>query len=213
MAKRKYTVKGTNDFIVLAAIFFFLCIWAVKDAWFPSEGVLKKHPREVNAAFQVAGTVEAVHVKVGDTFGEKTLLATLRTDRVDEKYEEAKVEYTDAKKKHGMMSVALKNAKQNGASDEGIAEIAASVDSAKKVMNEAHIKLQDLKSFKDNAELLAEDKGTVLEIKTGTHALVEPGDTVIVIDPNDHFYTFNKSLAIFSFFAFWAFLAIHIFGR
>ena len=92
--KRKYHVKGTNDFIVLAGIFFFLCLWAIKDAWFPSEKVLKKHPLEVIVAAEVAGTVEKVHVKVGEPVAEDMVLATFRTDHISGELDEAKNTYT-----------------------------------------------------------------------------------------------------------------------
>jgi hypothetical protein len=45
------------------------------------------------------------------------------------------------------------------------------------------------------------------------YSQVKAGDPVLVIDPKDHFYLFNKSLAIFSFMAFWVFLAIHLLAR
>ena len=64
--KRKYNIKGTNDFLVLALILFFLCLWAIKDAWYPSAKVLKKHPREVVAAFDARGSVGEILVDVGD---------------------------------------------------------------------------------------------------------------------------------------------------
>ena len=65
-SKRRYHIKGTNDFIVLSAIFFFLCLWAVKDAWYPSAKVLKRHPLESVATFQAAGAVDKLHVAEGD---------------------------------------------------------------------------------------------------------------------------------------------------
>ena len=34
---------------------------------------------------------------------------------------------------------------------------------------------------------------------------VQAGETVMVLEPSDSFYLFNKSLAVFSFFAFWIF--------
>jgi hypothetical protein len=53
----------------------------------------------------------------------------------------------------------------------------------------------------------------VKEVLAGTYGQVEAGETVMLIDPKDHFYLFNKSLAIFSFIAFWVFLGIHIFAH
>ena len=211
--KRKYNVKGTNDFLVLAAIFFFLCLWAIKDAWFPSPGVVKKHPPEIVVSFDVAGTVEKVLVAEGDTVAEKQVLAKLRTDRLSVDYDDAKDQYTETKKKFAMMDLALKNATTNGASDEGLADIQKRQEVARAAMDESLAKVTELRTAMDAAELLSPSKGMIKEVKVGTHSMVKAGDMVIKIDPKDHFYLFNKSLAIFSFLAFWVFLAIHILAR
>ncbi|QBG46476.1 efflux RND transporter periplasmic adaptor subunit [Verrucomicrobia bacterium S94] len=265
-AKRKYNVKGTNDFIVLAAIFFFLCLWAIKDAWFPSEKVLRKHPLEMMATFEVDGTVEDVLVEVGDSVGEGQVIARLRSDRIAEEYEKAKKEFTEKRKKHQMMELARKNAEKNGVSDQGYADIVKSEEEALAAREKAHARVTELKNKIDSAVLLSPTKGKVVEIRVGAHTMVDrvpaefdgtvaldkesrkitvtgadgqlqeftAGDTqvfkvhdgdevaagdvlaadaAVLIDPKDHFYLFNKSLAIFSFFAFWTFLAIHILGR
>ncbi len=204
-AKRKYNIKGTNDFLVLAAIFFFLCLWAIKDAWFPSDKVLKKHPSEITASFSVAGSVEKVHVRVGDSVGEKQLLAKLRSDRLSVEYEAAKETYTASKKAYAKMQHELKSG--------GAADATAQLDVSKTAMEEALEKVTALRISIDASELHAESKGVVKEVKVGPHSMVDAGEVALVIDPKDHFYLFNKSLAIFSFFAFWIFLAIHILAR
>lgn len=265
-AKRKYNVKGTNDFIVLAAIFFFLCLWAIKDAWFPSEKVLKKHPLEMMATFEVDGTVEDVLVEVGDSVGEDQVIARLRSDRIAAEYEKAKTDFTEKRKKHQMMELARKNAEKNGVSDQGYADIVKSEEEARSAREAAHKRVNALKEKIDSAVLLSPTKGKVMEIRVGTHSMVDcipaefsgtvavekdarkitltgadgrlqefvaddgqvfkvhtgdevvegdvlAADAAVLIDPKDHFYLFNKSLAIFSFFAFWTFLAIHILAR
>ena len=102
--KRKYHVKGTNDFIVLAGIFFFLCLWSIKDAWYPSEKVLKKHPLEIMVAAEASGMVEKVNVVAGDAVAEDMVLAQLRRDRIAVEFDEAKSTYTEAKKKHTLLT-------------------------------------------------------------------------------------------------------------
>jgi len=212
-AKRRYNIKGTNDFLVLAGIFFFLCLWAIKDAWYPSDKVLKKHPLEVTAAFEAAGSVDNVLVKEGDAISEKQVLATLRRDRMVPEFEAAKAEYTDTKKHFARMELAYHNAVKNGATDGGVAERKESMETAQAKMEEALAKVTELRAAMDAAELVAGSKGKVKEVKIHPHKMVEAGEAAIVIDPKDHFYLFNKSLAIFSFFAFWIFLAIHILAR
>jgi multidrug resistance efflux pump len=212
-AKRKYNIKGTNDFLVLAGIFFFLCLWAIKDAWYPADKVLKKHPREVAVAFKVAGAVARVNVAEGDSVSEKTLLASLRRDHIESDFEQAKDDYTSAKNQHSRMEVAHKNAVKNGATDAGVAERKESMARAQASMDEALAKVTELRKAMDSTELLSPSRGKVKQIVVQAHSMVEAGDTALVLDPKDHFYLFNKSLAIFSFFAFWIFLAIHILAR
>ena len=81
--KRNYTVKGTNDFLVLALIFFFLGIWAVKDGWYPSEKVQKKHPRELKVSASEAGVVKEIKVEVGETVIENQSVATIHKENED----------------------------------------------------------------------------------------------------------------------------------
>lgn len=200
-AKRQYHVKGTKDFIVLAGIFFFLCLWAVKDAWFPSPKVMKKHPQEIVVAFEVAGTVERVNVDVGDSVTEEMVLANLRSDRIAVEFDEAKGAYTEAKKKHAMLRAT------SDASDAG------AIQAAKEAMEQSLAKVEELRVALDSTELLSPSKGEIMEKYIATHSLVEAGDQAFLIDPKDHFYLFNKSLAIFSFFLFWVFLAIHTLAR
>lgn len=212
-AKRKYNVKGTKDFIVLAGIFFFLCLWAVKDAWYPSPKVLEKHPEEVAVAFEVAGSIGQLHVTEGDSIGEEQVLAELHHAKIQEKFDTAKKEYSDAKNQHALMDEALRNAVKNGASSEGIAELKQGRVDAQTAMDSALEEVNDIRAKLDATELRAPGKGVVKKVLVSLHAQVEAGESVIAIDPKDHFYLFNKSLAIFSFIAFWVFLGIHILAQ
>ncbi|HSR88085.1 MAG TPA: efflux RND transporter periplasmic adaptor subunit [Pontiella sp.] len=199
--KRQYRVKGTNDFIVLAGIFFFLCIWAVKDAWFPSDKVMKKHPLEITVAAEVTGIVEKVLVDEGDPVVEGKILAALRSDRIAVEFEEAKNAYTEAKKEFNLL---------NSASQSGDAqEIAA----AQEAMDQALAKVDELRVALESMEIKSPDKGEIKKSYISPLSVVEAGDQLFLIDPQDHFYLFNKSLAIFSFLLFWVFLAIHVLGR
>lgn len=208
--KRTYNVKAVKDFLVLAGVFFFLCLWAVKDAWYPSPKVLKKHPTTIEASFEAGGTVGKVNVAVGDSVGEGQVLAELRRTKMKVDFEAAKKEYTEAKNKHTLMQVALGNAEKNGATDESLAEIKDSVILSKEAMDTALARVGKIRTTMDSTELISTTKGEVKEVLASTHSRVEAGEAVLIIDPKDHFYLFNKSLAIFSFIAFWVFLALHM---
>ena len=212
-SKRNYKVKGTKDFLVLAGIFFFLGIWAIKDAWYPSPGVLEKHPQEVVAAFTMDGTVAKVLVSEGDMVAEEQVVATLRDDTIKKAFEAAKIEYTAAKKEHSKMDAAVRNASRSGASAEELATMQLSLAEAKGAMDEALEKVNAERANLDSTELLSPAKGHVLKITSTAHTMVKAGDEVAVIHPDDHFYLFNKSLAIISFIAFWVFMGIHILAR
>ncbi len=209
-ARRKYNVKGTKDFIVLAGIFFFLCLWAVKDAWYPSPKVLEKHPLTVNASFETGGSIGAMHVAEGDSIAESQILAELRRVEIEEGFESSKKAYSAAKGSYTLADEALRNAVKNGASSEVIAEFKQSRIDAQATMDSALEQVTSMRAGIDAAELHAPDKGVVKDILVAVHDQVAAGETVMVIDPADHFYLFNKSLAILSFIAFWLFLGIHV---
>ena len=199
--KRQYHVKGTNDFIVLAGIFFFLCIWAIKDAWFPSDKVLNKHPLEIIVAAEASGMVEKVLVAEGDPVSEDKVLATLRSDRITAEFEEAKGAYTEAKITFNLL---------NSASQPGDAE---EIATAQEAMDQALAKVDELRIMLESMEIRSPDKGEIRENLVSPLSHVEAGDHLFLIDPQDHFYLFNKSLAIFSFVLFWVFLAVHVLAR
>jgi len=212
-AKRKYNVKGTKDFIVLAGIFFFLCLWAVKDAWYPSPKVLGKHPREVSASFETAGAIMQLNVAEGDAIGEGQILAELRCTNIEAELDIAKKAYTAAKDEHVLVDKALREAVKNGTSSEGIAEFEQGRADARIAMDAALEKVGAMREKLDAAKLVSSHKGVVKDIPVLLHDRVEAGQTIVVIDPKDHFYLFNKSLAIFSFIAFWVFLGIHVLAQ
>lgn len=211
--KRKYNVRGTKDFIVLAGIFFFLCLWSVKDAWYPSEKVLKKHPREIAVAFEMDGIVGKLHVKKGDSIAEEQILAELRRARIQQESDAAKKTYSEAKMAHARADEDLRAAVKNGDSAEGLAELKQNRIDAQTAMASSLEQVTLLRGKLDLTELRAPSKGSVKEVSIMPHSQITAGETVIRIDPKDHFYLFNKSLAIFSFIAFWVFLGVHVLAQ
>lgn len=211
--KRKYNTKGTKDFIVLAGIFFFLCIWSVKDAWYPSDKVLKKHPREVSVSFELDGIVGKVHVEKGSSLAEEQVLAELRRVRIQEESDVAKKVFTEAKSAHVQADADLQEAVTNGESSERIAELKQSRVESQSMMDSTLEQVTQLREKLDLTELRSPTKGSVMDVFILPHSQVDAGEVVILIDPKDHFYLFNKSLAIFSFIVFWVFLGIHILAQ
>ena len=82
MAKRNYKNKGTNDYLIMSLVFFLLCIWAIKDGWFPSEKVMKKHPYTIPITFNQNGFIKEIKVQENDKITDKYVVAIL--DKNDE---------------------------------------------------------------------------------------------------------------------------------
>jgi hypothetical protein len=90
MAKNRFSIKGTKDFLVVAIVLIIFGLWCVKDGWFPSPKVLKKYPLERAIAFKVPGVIEKIPVKVGQRIEGKVLLAKLYEKSYREALEQAK---------------------------------------------------------------------------------------------------------------------------
>lgn len=181
MAGRRFKIKGTKDFLVLAVFCAFLCVWSIRDAWFPTKKILKKHPREIPAAFTVSGVVEKIAVAPGQEVGGKILLAKL----FDEPYR-ARVMKADA---------ALRAATAAGDSD--LEQKAGEVAQARADVAACSLYNTDIKMTTSHGEDAL--RGKVLRIAAGPGTQVEAGEPVLLIEPADTFYLFNKSLAVLSF--------------
>ena len=63
MAKRNYKKKGTNDYLIMSIIFFCYVFGQLKDGWFPSDKVMKKHPYTIPITFNQDGFIKQINVK------------------------------------------------------------------------------------------------------------------------------------------------------
>ena len=212
-AKRKYTVKQSSDFLVLAGIFFFLGLWAIKDAWYPSEKTLKKHPQEIAIPFSAAGSVDEIYVAVGNAVDEDHLLVSLRKDRITVEFEAATNAYIQAKNAYSEKDLEARRAERDGAGEAAVEELIKTADDARAEMTARLKRVGELRRIMESMDVLSVTKGKVKEIPISVHDIVEADDTAAVIVPDDHFYLFNKSLAFFSGFAVILFLGIHYLGR
>lgn len=106
MAKGRFNITGTKDFLVAGIVCVFFCLWAVHDAWFPgavwlpglvSKSVLEKHPQRIEAAFEVPGTIQSVAVETGDEIDREMVLATLYPHRYQEAVDAAEAAFTEAR--------------------------------------------------------------------------------------------------------------------
>jgi hypothetical protein len=192
--KRQYNVKGTNDFLVLSIIFAFLCIWSIRDAWFPTKGVLKRHPLQFEIVSPVDGVIHEIHAPVGTKIvtpkdrRTPSLVFELNSSALSRQFEAEKARYAELK--------------------------ASGSDEAENSLVEINRLKEEIDALKIYCPLIGTEKdGKVIEVLVDKYGQVSAGDPVLRVLPNEQFYIFNKSLAIVSFVLFLVFLGLHIFGR
>lgn len=181
MAKGRFNIKGTKDFIVAAVFCGFLCVWSIRDAWFPTEKVLKKHPREIAVSFKVPGVVKHVSVQPGDEVKGKVVLATLYDDAYHAKVKEAEAAFDVAK--------TIK--------DPEIEKKLAVLLKARETLEDCTLENTDVmwKTTHGDEPL----RGVVVRVLAESATHLEAGAPVLTIAPVDTFYIFNKTLAILMF--------------
>lgn len=180
MAKGRFNIHGTKDFLVMAVFCGFLCIWSIRDAWFPSQKVLKKHPPEIPVAFKMSGVVKDIPVKVGQEIAGKTLLASLYDDAPRAMVTEAETVFEAARK----------------AKDPLAEEKQATLMKARADLDACTVENTDIMWTSSHGEEVL--RGTVVRILEKPSAQVEAGVPVLMVKPVDSFYGFNKTLAVLS---------------
>jgi len=181
MAKGRFNVHGTKDFIVAAVFCGFLCIWSIRDAWFPTEKVLKKHPQEIPVAFKVPGVVKHIAVQPGDEIKGKTALASLYDDAYRAKVTEAEAVFEAAKV----------------TKDPAIEKKLAILMAARADLAACTVENTDVIVMTTHGEDVL--RGTVARIVGMPATQLEAGAPVITVNPVDTFYMFNKTLAVLTF--------------
>ncbi|QHI70608.1 hypothetical protein [Tichowtungia aerotolerans] len=192
MAKSRFDrVKGTKDFLVAGVICIFLCLWAIRDAWFPTKKVLEKHPLTYPVTVAVSGVVKHIPVNVGDSVAGSAPLLTLQTRAYEEAVEAAEEAYKDVQ----------------GEEKDVLLEKLNALVQARENLKATTVACSDfmLKTTHGEDPL----QGKVLEILAEPATEVEAGETVMLIQPKDTFYIFNKTLAVFSFILAAVFLFFH----
>ncbi len=191
MAKGRYSIKGTKDFLVAAVFCGFICIWSIRDAWFPTQKILKKHPLEIAASFKVSGVVKDIPVHPGDEIKGRTVLASLYDDAYRAKVLEAESAFEAAK---------VAKSPDVEAKLELLMKARADLESCTLVNTDIVWKTTH------GEEAL---RGTVSRIVVSPSTHVEAGHPVVMVNPQDTFYQFNKTLAVLMFFGTIASLVFH----
>ncbi|MFA6173163.1 MAG: hypothetical protein WC701_05700 [Kiritimatiellales bacterium] len=181
MAKGRFNVHGTKDFIVAAVFCGFLCVWSIRDAWFPTEKVIKKHPQEIPVAFKVPGVVKHIAVQPGDEIKGKMVLASLYDDAYRAKVTEDEAAFEAAK------------AAKDPAAEERLAVLMKARDD----LAACAVENTDVTWASSHGEEAL--RGTVVRILINPATHIEAGVPVLTVNPVDTFYMFNKTLAVLTF--------------
>ncbi len=191
MAKGRLKIQGTKDFLVAAVFCGFLCAWSIRDAWFPTEKVLKKHPLELPVSFKVAGVVKHVAVQPGDEIKGGAVLASLYDEGYRAKVTEAEAAFEAAKL----------------AKDSSVEEKLNVLLDARKDLEACTVKSTDITMKTSHGDDVL--RGKVVRILAKPATRVEIGAPVLTVKPVDTFYIFNKTLAAMTFIGMIAALIFH----
>jgi hypothetical protein len=191
MAKSRFNIHGTKDFLVAAVFCGFLCLWSIRDAWFPSQNVQKKHPREVAVTFKVSGVLKEIPVKVGQAVGGKMVLASLYEETHHSVVAEAEAAFDVARE-----------AKSPDVDHKLDVLMAARAD-----LEACTVRTSDILVPTAHGEDTL--RGTVVRMVAEPATEIQAGAPVLMVAPVDSFYAFNKTLAVLSFIGMMVALVFH----
>jgi len=190
---RQYKVTGTNDFLYFAIGLLAWGLWSVRDGWFPTQTVLKRHPLEVVVPFEIGGQVEEIQCAVGHKVSEKQPLVQLKKETLIAGRDAALAAYD-----------AVQSRMRTSGGDPQA--LRAELEQATQALGRARADLIA-------GEVLAPVAGRVLQIDAVRTEFVDAGDPAVRLRPTDSFYLFNKSMAILSFLGALACAIFHLYAK
>lgn len=191
MARKYKNVQGTNDFLVAAIGLLLLGLWAVKDGWFPSESVKEKHPIMDVAHFEHSGTVEEILAEVGGHISSNSPAVRLQTNMLDAGQEEAEKQLEEVRVE--LAELERSWLEKSNVDEQELNRLKA--EKQKKIL-ELKKRIAGIKQKRMRRMLRPDVNGDVEGIHVEVGQKVEEGDPGISVRADDHFYLFNKSLAI-----------------
>ncbi len=178
---RKYHVKGTNDYLIFGLILLAFGAWCVKDGWFPSPKVLKKHPREIPAVARIGGTLQALRVAPGQEVGSNTVVGVIQGIEVETIHQQRIL----AERKAEEALALIKSATPADAE---------AIRKAEQSLEEARTRREDAERRVGMTDVLSMASGKVIRVEAAPDRRVEEGAVVAVVYPTEHanFYAFNR---------------------
>jgi len=196
--KMMENTKGTNDFLIIAIILGMLCVWAVRDGWFPSRKTREEaHPVRVELAFAEAGRVAELVHEEGASYSASSPLVRLDVSSIQTEIDAVQQEVERIERELAAAEAAQADADE--------------VTRLRRERMEAVQRTSGLRQSIATRTLRAPEKaGVVLEYMVQVGDLVEPDQAGVAVRPSTYFYTFNKSLALLSFVGAMVCLIVHL---
>ncbi len=195
---RTYKVEGTKDFLIWSVVLLGLGLWSLRDGWFPTARVLEKHAREIPASFQVEGMLADVLVEPGIEVRPQQPLARLVRLQQRRALEEAQTVFSAATNRVESAAQAVEAAASGPVPGQDTAALREALARERISAEAARAALAGALSEFAARELVAPTGGVVRAVSAAEGQEVIAGEPVATIDPKDHFYPFNRSLAIIS---------------
>ena len=195
MAKRKkYNLKSTNDFLILMILCGALMLWAIFDGWLPTKSVLKKHPRVMVVCAEQSGTI-IESIETGSDAQPGIQLFQLTDRKFKTALSEAELAYRKAKTANDSAEQRAQLAAVKAARE--------ALDNCTTVMQKTYTDYTNdggtliVKSRNEGAKNEYKVQGGIVARELAPrNRRVEKGDPIVEIYVSDHFYPFNKSLAV-----------------
>lgn len=193
---RVYKSEDTGDLIYWAVGLLLLGVWCVKDGWYPSKDVLEKHPRAIELSFSQDGVLSRLLVNLGSEVGESMKVAELVTDEIRRRLATAETAFTGAERAYREATGELAGLGEAPGNEERRTAATRTVQERKRLYDDAYAKREEIRKELNDSILRSTGDGTVSEIRARENSPVKAGETVMVLDPKDSFYLFNRSLAV-----------------
>tara|TARA_A100000164_G_scaffold171063_1_gene151920 strand:- start:269 stop:886 length:618 start_codon:yes stop_codon:yes gene_type:complete len=163
---------------------------SIKYAWFPSENLLVKYPKEINYSFNKDGIIDEIFYTKGDTVVNGDVLVRMYDVHLDS-LEKNKI---NVEQKFKILDRALINSIKNGASEKSIQLLTKRRNNQ---LEELNIIKKKIKLIIPSLSLIYENEfsGKISHINFKNDENVIAGKTVLTIRPYESFYLINKIIS------------------
>lgn len=184
----KVTSRFFHIFFILNLIIVLTV--SIKYAWFPSENLLVKYPKEINYSFNKDGIIDEIFYTKGDTVVNGDVLVRMYDVHLDS-LEKNKI---NVEQKFKILDRALINSIKNGASEKSIQLLTKRRNNQ---LEELNIIKKKIKLIIPSLSLIYENEfsGKISHINFKNDENVIAGKTVLTIRPYESFYLINKIIS------------------